>query len=277
MSAASGTKTTGLRKPSGMSPRRKAQYFRWSQYALLCVLVVVAAVSADWSEINKTFFNGEVLKDKLDYGLLWSAFLNTIKYTVCGFSAALAAGILFALMRLSSVPPYRWIATAYIEFFRGVPALLVFLTFGYGIPIAFSLNLPFLLTVTVALGLVGSAYIAETVRAGIQAVPKGQTEAARSLGMGPAKTMMFVIIPQAFRIILPPLTNELILLTKDSSLVYVLGMMVEDYDLTYFGKDNMNTTANMTPLILAGLCYLVITIPLGTLVRSLEKRNAKAN
>ena len=81
---------------------------------------------------------------------------------------------------------------------------------------------------TLALGLVGAAYMAETIRAGIQAVPKGQMEAARSLGMPQGRAMISIVIPQAFRIILPPLTNELILLTKDSSLVYVLGLALTD-------------------------------------------------
>lgn len=276
MTSSTTTKKTGLSKPTGMSPRRKAVLFRGAQYVLLAVLVVVGAVIADWGTLESSFFSQEALKS-LPYDLLGRSLLNTILYTACGFALALAAGIVLALMRLSSVGPYRWIATAYIEFFRGVPALLVFITFGFGIPIAFGVLLPFLWTVAIALGLVGSAYIAETVRAGIQAVPKGQTEAARSLGMGPARTMIFIIIPQAFRIILPPLANELILLTKDSSLVFVLGMAEEQYDLTFFGRTFMNQTANMTPLVLVGLMYLVITLPLGALVRSLEKRNAKAN
>ena len=93
---------------------------------------------------------------------------------------------------------------------------------------------------TLALGLVGGAYMAETIRAGIQAVPKGQTEAARSLGMSQTWAMVSIVIPQAFRIILPPLTNELILLTKDSSLVYLLGLSAASAELTKFGRDALN-------------------------------------
>ena len=108
-----------------------------------------------------------------------------------------------------------------------MPALLVFIGFGFGLPIAFpAASYPgHVGTVTLALGLVGAAYMAETIRAGIQAVPKGQMEAARSLGMSQSRAMVSIVIPQAFRIVLPPLTNELILLTKDSSLVYVLGLV----------------------------------------------------
>ena len=88
-----------------------------------------------------------------------------------------------------------------------------------------------------ALGLVGAAYMAETIRAGIQAVPKGQMEAARSLGMSHARAMISMVIPQAFRIILPPLTNELVLLFKDSSLRLVLGVTLDERELTKFGRD----------------------------------------
>ena len=105
----------------------------------------------------------------------------------------------------------------------------------------------------VGLGLTAAAYMAETIRAGIQAVPKGQVEAARSLGMSPGRTMLTIVLPQAFRIIIPPLTNELILLVKDSSLVYVLGVTVEQYELTKFSQDFLNSSVNPTPLIVGGL------------------------
>jgi polar amino acid transport system permease protein len=177
-----------------------------------------------------------------------------------------------ALMKLSSVGPYRWIATIYIEFFRGVPALLVFIALAYGVPLAFGLQFDIYSTVMLALGIVGAAYMAETIRAGIQAVPKGQVEAARSLGMSQGRAMITVVIPQAFRIILPPLTNELILLTKDSSLIYIIGLARESYELTKFGRETLSRSPSLTPILLVGLCYLVITLPLGYLSRYLEGR-----
>jgi polar amino acid transport system permease protein len=182
-------------------------------------------------------------------------------------------------MRLSSVGPYRWIATAYIEFFRGLPALVVFIALSVGVPLAFpGREIPggTLGIATVALGLVGSAYMAETIRAGIQAVPKGQTEAARSLGMSAGRSMRSIIIPQAFRIILPPMTNELILLTKDSSLVYLLGYTLSTVELTSFGRQTLNQEKSMTPLIVISLCYLFITIPLAIVVRRMEARAGRA-
>src|SRR6478735_2996227 len=130
-------------------------------------------------------------------------------------------------------------------------------------------------TVWVALGLVASAYMAETIRAGIQAVPKGQIEAARSLGMPAGAATRKIILPQAFRVVTPPLTNEVILLVKDSSLVYVLGLSASGYELTKYGRDLANSNANLTPLVIAGFCYLAITLPLSILVRRMEARQKK--
>jgi polar amino acid transport system permease protein len=184
-----------------------------------------------------------------------------------------------ALMRLSSVGPYRWLATAVIEFFRGVPALVVFIALAFGVPLAFpGREIPGgnLGIVTLALGLVGGAYMAETIRAGIQAVPKGQMEAARSLGMPHGRAMRSIVIPQAFRIVLPPLTNELILLTEDSSFVYILGLALTGFELTKFGRETLNQTNNLTPLLVIGLCYLLITVPLAIVVRRMEARAERA-
>jgi polar amino acid transport system permease protein len=118
--------------------------------------------------------------------------------------------------------------------------------------------------------------MAETIRAGIQAVPRGQVEAARTLGMSYGRTMWSIVLPQAFRVVIPPLTNEIILLVKDSSLVYVLGVTFAQYELTKFSQDFLNRVVNPTPLIVGALCYLIITLPLSSLVRALEKRFAKA-
>ncbi len=88
--------------------------------------------------------------------------------------------------------------------------------------------------------------------------------------------MISIVIPQAFRIVLPPLANELILLTKDSSLVYLLGLSMDQYELAKFGRDALNQHRSLTPILIAGLFYLAITLPLGHLVRRLEARTAKA-
>jgi polar amino acid transport system permease protein len=256
-----------------LTRRQRRTAIRGTQYGVLVVAVLVLIFAANWRDIQRGFFDLDAAR-QLFPDVLTVALVNTVKYTVLGFVFGLLLGLVLALMRLSSVPPYRWIAGVYIEFFRGVPALLVFLAFGFGVPIAFHVRFTTLSTVVVALGLVGAAYMAETIRAGIQAVPKGQLEAARSLGMSQTRAMVSIVIPQAFRIVLPPLTNELILLAKDSSLVYLLGLTGTEYELTKYGRDAMNTVQSMTPLIAAGLCYLIITIPLSYLSRYLERRTS---
>ncbi len=260
-----------------MTRRQRAQAFRAAQYALLAAAVLVFAALADWERIREAFFDTAIVRE-LFPDVITVALKNTVLYTLCAFAFGLVLGLVIALMRLSPVAPYRALATAYVEFFRGVPALLVLLAFGYGVPIALNTEVPggIVGTITVALGLVAAAYMAETFRAGIQAVPRGQMEAARSLGMSHTRAMVSIVIPQAFRIILPPLTNELILLTKDSSLVYLLGVTLPTRELAKFGRDALNQYVSMTPILVAGLAYLIITVPLGILVRRLEAQQAKA-
>jgi polar amino acid transport system permease protein len=127
----------------------------------------------------------------------------------------------------------------------------------------------------VALSLVAGAYLAETIRAGIEAVPRGQIEAARSLGMTHAQTLRFVVVPQAFRVVIPPLTNELVLLLKDTALLSVLGTTIDSKELTQFGRSNAQDF-NGTSLVVAGAMYLAITIPLTRLVAVLERRTKAA-
>jgi polar amino acid transport system permease protein len=261
-----------------LSPRKRAQRVRWVQYAVLVALLLVVVLAVDWPEIGRAFFNWSIVKAQFPK-VITTALRWTIIYTACGFVFGLALGLVLALMRLSSVGPYRWLATGVVELFRGLPALVVFLVLGVGFPLAFpGREIPGgnVGTVTLALGLVGGAYMAETIRAGIQAVPKGQLEAARSLGMSHGRAMRSVVLPQAFRIILPPLTNELILLTKDSSLVYILGLSIDSYELTKWGREGMNSEANLTPMIVIGLCYLLITVPLSIAVRRMEARAGRA-
>jgi polar amino acid transport system permease protein len=260
-----------------LSPRQRSRLFRGVLYALLIGLVALAVLMADGPTLQRAFFNREIAARMWPNVVLEGA-KNTIVYTAAGFSFGLVLGLLLALMKLSTVAPYRWIATGYIELLRGLPALVTIMFVGFGIPIAFGANVPggFLGKATLGIGLVAAAYMAETIRAGIQAVPKGQMEAARSLGMSQTRAMVSIVIPQAFRIIIPPLTNELVLLIKDTSLLFVLGTTVGSKELTKFGRDLMSSTFNATPLIVIALAYLAITLPLTQLVAALERRQARA-
>lgn len=260
-----------LAGPARMSPRRRARISRSVQYTLLVVAVVVLGLVADWERVGAAFADPEAVRAIAPR--LPRAALNTVLYTLAAFAVGLGLGLLLALMKLSSVRVWRVLATAYVEFFRGIPALLVVLAFGYAVPTAFEIRFDsVILQIALALGLVSAAYIAETLRAGIQAVPAGQVEAARSLGMSPTATMVRVVIPQAFRIVLPPLTNEVVLLLKDTSLVFALGLATTDYELTKVGRNALSDPAGgLTSIVAVGLVYLVLTIPLSSLTRWLER------
>ncbi|GGW29639.1 MULTISPECIES: amino acid ABC transporter permease [Streptomyces] len=262
----------------GLSRTQKRRLSRGIQYAVFVAALIVFAASADWDRLQNQFAQADIAEQMFP-DVITLALKNTVLYTVSGFAVGLALGMVIALMRLSSVGPYRWLAGIYIEIFRGLPALLIFIFIGVAVPLAFPGTEIIGGTygkVALALGLVAAAYMAETIRAGIQAVPKGQLEAARSLGFSPARAMISIIIPQAFRIILPPLTNELVLLFKDSSLVLFLGVTLEERELSKYGRDLASTTANSTPILVAGLCYLLVTIPLGFVVRRMEAKAQEA-
>jgi polar amino acid transport system permease protein len=261
-----------------MTRRNRAKYFRWVQYAIGIAILVVIGFLADWSQFAKSFLNIAVAVTMFPE-VITTGLKNTLIYTVLAFLFGLVFGVIIALMRLSEVRVYRVLGGAYVELFRGLPSLLVLFLVALGIPRAFpGFQFPggFYGQVTVGLGLTAAAYMAETIRAGIQAVPKGQVEAARTLGFSPARTLRVIVLPQAFRIVIPPLTNEIILLVKDSSLVYVLGVTLSQYELTKFSQSKVVEYASSTPLVVGGLCYLVITLPLSQLVRRLEIRHAKA-
>ncbi|MEH0543534.1 amino acid ABC transporter permease [Streptomyces sp. B21-105] len=265
-------------KKRGLTRRQKRRLSRGAQYAVFVAAVIVFAVTADWGRLKNQFAQWDIAKEMFP-DVITLALKNTVLYTLSGFLLGLVLGLVIALMRLSSVGPYRWVAGVYIEIFRGLPALLIFVFIGVAVPLAF----PGTEIVggtygkaALALGLVGAAYMAETFRAGIQAVPKGQMEAARSLGFSPARAMTSIVIPQAFRIILPPLTNELIILFKDSSLVLLLGVTLQERELSKFGRDLASDTANSTPILVAGLCYLLVTVPLGFVVRRMEAKAQEA-
>ncbi|WP_308377911.1 amino acid ABC transporter permease [Streptomyces sp. ISL-98] len=263
---------------SRLTRRQRRRVSQGIQYAVFVAVLVLIGLLADWDRLQNQFAQKD-LAEELFPEIITTALRNTVVYTLSGFAFGLVLGLVIALMRLSSVAPYRWVASVYIEFFRGLPALLIFIFVGVAVPLAFpGTEIPgdTYGKVALGLGLVAAAYMAETIRAGIQAVPKGQMEAARSLGFSHARAMVSVIIPQAFRIVIPPLTNELVLLFKDSSLVLFLGVTLQERELTKFGRDLASQTANSTPILVAGLCYLLVTVPLSFVVRRLEARADKA-
>lgn len=260
---------------SGRAKRRRSRSLRLGAYALGLTVLGAVIILADWAVVADKYFDLERAREQFPE-IITIAAKNTLIYTVLSFIGGVVLGLSMALLRLSSIRPYRWFAATYIEIFRGLPALLTIIFVGFIGPIALKFQYPEILGVPsggiVALSLVAGAYLAETIRAGIEAVPRGQVEAARSLGMTHIQTLRWVVIPQAFRVVIPPLTNELVLLLKDTALLSVLGTTIESKELTQFGRSNAQDF-NGTSLVVAGAVYLAITIPLTRLVAVLERRD----
>jgi polar amino acid transport system permease protein len=246
-------------------------------YAVLALVVLLLALKADWATLKLNFADGETWRAQWP-DIFVVAARNTLVYTVIAFAGGLALALLLALMKLSDVLGLRIIATAWIEFFRGLPALVVILFMAFGVPLAFGWLPPggTIGAGILALVFVSSAYMAETLRAGIQAVPKGQDEAARSLGMSPAWTFVSIVLPQAIRVVIPPLTNEVVLLLKDTSLLAIVGQQQSQLDLTSLGQNGMTDYSNPSPLLAIALVYLAISLPLTRLVAWLEARQKRA-
>ncbi len=177
-------------------------------------------------------------------------------------------GLLLSLMKLSRIKLLKVIASAYVEFVRGTPLLVQLYIIYYGL-FAIGLDIPANVAGIIALSLNSAAYVAEIIRAGINAVDSGQMEASRSLGMTGAQAMRHVIIPQAFKNILPALGNEFIVVIKESSIVSVIGI----HELMY----NTNTVRGNTfipfePLLVAAIIYFVMTFTLSKLLGIVERR-----
>ncbi|CAN7161447.1 MULTISPECIES: amino acid ABC transporter permease [Pseudarthrobacter] len=228
----------------------------------------------DWlNTIIRTFFDfgamAEVLPQLLAVGLL-----NTLIISVAATVIGVVLGMVVAVMGIS---PSRWLripARIYTDLFRGLPAILTILLIGQGFarlsqsifgPSPYPLGI-------IALSLIASAYIGEIFRAGIQSVDKGQGEACRALGMSYGKSMALVVIPQGIRRVLPALVNQFIAIVKDSSLVYFLGLLVSERELFRVGQDAAVLSGNLSPLVMAGIFYLIITVPLTHLVNYFDTR-----
>ena len=188
-------------------------------------------------------------------------------------------GTLMAMARMSKFVPLKWLATAYIEFFRGTPLMVQLMFIFYGLPmigvtfptVSFIPDFDRFAAGVVAMSLNSCAYVAEVIRSGIQAVDKGQMEAARSLGFHHKQAMTLVILPQAVRNILPALGNEFVTIIKESSIVSVIGIA----DLMYRTKGVIAKTYNsLECLAIAALIYFILTFVGGRLIALMERKMA---
>ncbi|WP_093715280.1 amino acid ABC transporter permease [Actinacidiphila alni] len=225
------------------------------------VLVTLIVESPGWQRTRDTFLNAHYARLALPKVLdgLW---LNLRLLAVCG-AVVLVAGLLIAVLRTLRGPvffPVRALATAYVDFFRGLPLIICILMSVFGIPalrLSGVTNDPVLLG-GFALCLTYTAYVAEVFRAGIESVHPSQRAAARSLGLTSAQTMRHVVLPQAVRRVVPPLLNDLVSLQKDTGLVSIGGAV----DAVYAAQIIASRDFNYTPYVVAGLIFVAITIPL---------------
>ena len=193
----------------------------------------------------------------------------TIQITAISVGLGLIIGMFVGITRISNVKLLRWLAAIYIDFLRGTPLLVQIFLIYFALPVLLGQRVdPFIAAIT-ACGINSGAYIAEIFRAGIQAIDEGQMEAGRSLGMTWVQTMRYIIVPQAFKNIVPPLGNEFIALLKDSSLVSVIGFE----ELTRRGQLIIaRTYGSLEIWISVAIIYLVMTLTISRLVAYLEKR-----
>ncbi|MHA7965103.1 amino acid ABC transporter permease [Paenibacillus sp. CAU 1782] len=202
----------------------------------------------------------------------WLTFLkgawHTLELSFFGVLLGTVLGVLFALMRISKLWPLKIAASVYIEVIRGTPMLVQVFIIHYGLT-SFGINLTAFTSGVIALTINSAAYMAEVFRAGIEAIDKGQMEAARSLGMTRGMAMRHIVLPQAFRNMLPAIGNEFIIIIKDSSLISVVGIS----ELMYTARTVQGSTyLPMEPLLVAGALYFVMTFTLSRLMLWLEGR-----
>lgn len=206
------------------------------------------------------------------FELYMKGFGNTILSSAVALIGSFLLGTIIAVFRITSVKPLQWLGTVYVEFIRNIPLLLVIFVFFYGLP-SIGVTLSGFVCGTVGLTVYTAAFVAEAIRAGIMAVPKGQTEAARASGLNYFQTMRFVVLPQAIKIVIPPLSNQFINLVKNSS---ILGAFA-GLDLMYYGDQVASKTyATFDTYIFVAVLYLVLTLPLSYMALHLERKLAKA-
>ena len=228
------------------------------------------------------FTGGDVevfARNFLEFDLLgefWRRFIraavNTVILALSGEGIGIVIGLVLAILALSERRVVRAPARLYINFFRGTPLLWQLSFFFFGIALGLRLDMGAYEVAILVLGLNAGAYSAEVFRAGIQSIDRGQFEAARSLGMSYFETLRLVILPQAVRRVIPPLTNEFVILIKDTSLVAFLGLTLSQQELLGVGRDIFAETFNATPFLASAAGYLAITLPTIRLVTWLERR-----
>ncbi len=267
------------RKARAKKNRRNAIVAAASSILVLGSLALIAVTSPGWKSLSDAFFKWTYGVEVLPKILL--GFVTNVTLTVIAATCVAIFGLSIALIRTSksaALTPFRILATLYVDIFRGIPMLLVILLVGFGIPALQLKGLTnnVLILGTIAVIITYTAYVAEVIRSGILSIHPSQKAAARSLGLNYFQTLRYVILPQAFRRVTPPLLNDLVALIKDTGLVSILGVT----DAVRAAQIASSRSFNYTPYVMAAIVFLAITIPLTrftdrTLRKSIEQQNAQ--
>jgi polar amino acid transport system permease protein len=218
-------------------------------------------------DLVDTFFNGRVLWAALP--LLLEGLWTTVLLGAVSIVLGMASGMPMALLRIFAPKPWRTLARIYIDVFRSIPLLVLLVLVYYALPFV-GVRLSSFAAAATALSMVSCAYTAEIFRAGIEAIPRGQFDAASAIGLRFSDSLREVILPQALRIVTPPLTSNCINVLKDTALASVVAMP----DLLKQATQAQALAANPSPLIGAALLYLLLLLPLVQLVTRFEARRA---
>lgn len=193
----------------------------------------------------------------------------TLLLSALGVLFGVIIGLIICMFRMHDMAILRWIGTAYVEVIRGTPMLVQLMIIYYGLSLTFGINFSALQAGVITLSINSGAYLAEIFRAGVQGVDRGQLEAARSLGMGRGAAMRYIILPQAFKAVLPAIGNEFVTIIKESSIISVIGMV----DIMYQASVVKNITyQGMNPFLIAAAIYFVMTFILSKLLGRLERK-----
>lgn len=220
-------------------------------------------------DLIDTFFNWTVFKSTLP--LLLEGLWVTILLGLVSILAGSVSGLCLALVRVYGAPLLQALTRIYIDVFRSIPLLVLLVLVYYALPFV-GIRMSSFASAATAITLVSCAYTAEIFRAGLEAIPKGQFEAADAIGLGFFNSMRDVILPQALRIVIPPLTSNCINVLKDTALASVVAMP----DLLKQATQAQALSANPTPLIGAAVLYLLLLLPLVRLVGHFEKQHRQA-
>jgi polar amino acid transport system permease protein len=265
------------RKERGRISRRQAVIAAISSVIVLGTLISIAITSPGWAVVQKTFFDvnyGREVLPKVAEGI-W---IN-LQLTFIGGACIGVIALALALLRTTKSPaltPFRYLATAYVDIFRGAPLILIILLVGFGVPALGLRGIPsnVIFLGTVAVVLTYSAYVAEVIRSGILSIHPSQRAAARSLGLTSTQTMRYVVLPQAIRRVVPPLLNDFVSLLKDTGLVSILGVT----DAVRAAQINASRTFNYTPYVVAAILFLIITSPMTRYTdRAIRQRMSNQN